>query len=366
MAAPHCIVVGAGILGASIAWHLTESGARVSVLEAGEAGGLATRDSWAWINASWGHAEPYFRLRQRAMAEWQRLDAAVPGLGWRRCGGLLWDLPPADLQAYAAQHQAWGYRLAWLDAAQIRQRVPALRQPPTAALWAPDEAQVEPLAASLALLAAAQARGATLHTHTPVRALVERAGRVVGVRSDAGVQWADEVVIAAGSGSAALLQTLGLALPIQAPEGLLVYSQPTQALLPCLLMAPQLHVRQTLDGRLLAGADYGGRVDASDPQAQAKTLWAAVQATLHGTEGLAMAGYSLGQRPTPADGLPLVGRPQQCAGLYLAVTHSGITLAPALGLFAAQELLQGPRDALLAPFHPDRLLPRSDAAEPLA
>ena len=357
MAAPHCIVIGSGIIGASIAWHLAEAGARVSVLEAGSAGGLATRDSWAWINASWGNPEPYFRLRLRAMAEWQRLDAAVPGLGWQRCGGLLWDLAPEALQAYAAQHRAWGYKLEWWEAPQIGQRVPALRQPPPRALWAPDEAQAEPLQASLALLAAAQARGATLHTGTPVRALVAQAGRVVGVRTDAGVVWADEVIIAAGTGSAALLDALGLPLPIEAPVGLLVHSTPTRPLLPCLLMTPALHVRQTRDGRLLAGADYVGRVDEGDPEVQAQALWASVKDTLHGTAGLALERFSLGRRPTPADGLPLLGRPRNLAGLYLAVTHSGVTLAPAVGVFAAQELLQGQRDALLSPFHPDRLLP---------
>jgi glycine/D-amino acid oxidase-like deaminating enzyme len=64
---PHVLIVGAGIIGASIAWHLVRAGARVTVTDAGEPGGIATRNSWAWINASWGNPEPYFRLRARAM-----------------------------------------------------------------------------------------------------------------------------------------------------------------------------------------------------------------------------------------------------------------------------------------------------------
>ena len=57
------IVVGSGIIGASIAWHLTVAGAAVTVVDEGEPGGQATRNSWAWINARWGNSEPYFRLR---------------------------------------------------------------------------------------------------------------------------------------------------------------------------------------------------------------------------------------------------------------------------------------------------------------
>ena len=69
MSRPHVLIVGAGIIGASIAWHLVRAGARVTVIDARETGGIATRNSWAWINASWGNPEPYFRLRVRAMDE---------------------------------------------------------------------------------------------------------------------------------------------------------------------------------------------------------------------------------------------------------------------------------------------------------
>ena len=79
-ASKQIIVVGAGIIGASIAWHLTRAGAGVTIVEAGQPGGVATPASFAWINASWGNPEPYFRLRMRSIAEWTRLAAAVPDI----------------------------------------------------------------------------------------------------------------------------------------------------------------------------------------------------------------------------------------------------------------------------------------------
>ena len=93
------IVIGSGIIGASVAWHLAKSGADVTVIDEGEAGGLATRNSWAWINASWGNPEPYFRLRMRSIAEWHRMSAVVQGLSLNWCGGLIWDLPPDSLDS---------------------------------------------------------------------------------------------------------------------------------------------------------------------------------------------------------------------------------------------------------------------------
>lgn len=101
-AAKHVIVVGAGIIGASIAWHLAKAGANVTIVADSGAGGVATPNSFAWINASWGNPEPYFRLRTRSMAEWTRLAHDVPGIPLAWCGALCWDLPPAELEAYAA------------------------------------------------------------------------------------------------------------------------------------------------------------------------------------------------------------------------------------------------------------------------
>ena len=127
---PNVLIVGAGIIGASIAWHLCRGGARVTVIESGTPGGIATRRSWAWINASRGNPEPYFRLRMRAMAEWRRLEQELPELRVSWSGGLIWDMAPAELDAYAAEHGAWGYGIRHVDRAEITRIEPALAEPP--------------------------------------------------------------------------------------------------------------------------------------------------------------------------------------------------------------------------------------------
>jgi glycine/D-amino acid oxidase-like deaminating enzyme len=79
-----------------------------------------------------------------------------------------------------------------------------------------------------------------------------------------------------------------------------------------------------------------------------------MKSMLKDADRLEYEGYTLGFRPTPADGFPALGRPKGVGNLYVAVTHSGVTLAPAIGLFAAQEILEGARDRLLAPYGADR------------
>ena len=356
MAGKRVIVVGAGIIGASIAWHLAKAGAEVTVIEADEPGGVATRNSWAWINASWGNPEVYFRLRTRSMAEWRRIDREVPGLDVSWCGGLTWDLPPDKLEAYAVEHIAWGYGIRRVDRAGALRIEPNIKQPPDFALHVAEEGKVEPLAAAAAFLAGAEAMGVTVLRNSPVKWLEEKNGRITGVCINDGVLHADDVVIAAGAGAATLLGSIGLSYDIGAPAGLLVHSKPTGEVLHTLLQTPELHVRQTSEGRLVAGSDFSGADPADNPRGAASALYQQVQDMVVGADQVEMDFHTVGFRPTPGDGFPMIGRPQSREGLYITVMHSGITLAPAVGLFASAELLEGKRDPLIAPYHPDRLL----------
>ena len=359
MTGKSIIVVGAGIIGASISWHLAKAGAEVTVLDAGEPGGVATRNSWAWINATWGNPETYFRLRVRSMEEWRRIDREVPGMDVRWCGGLLWDLPPGQLEAYAVEHSSWGYGIRRIDRKEVLRIEPNIKKPPDFALHVAQEGKVEPLAAALAFLAGAEAMGVKVLRKAHVKWLEEKNGRVIGVCTDEGVLHADEVVIAAGVGARTLLESIDIALGFTVPSGLLVHSKPMDEVLHGLVMSPDLHVRQTSEGRLVAGIDFAGSFQEEDLQNAAAALYKSVQGMVAGAENVAMDFHTLGFKPTPADGFPMIGRPQNREGLYLTVMHSGITLAPAVGLFATDELLEGRRDPLIAPYHPDRLLKAS-------
>jgi glycine/D-amino acid oxidase-like deaminating enzyme len=348
------IVIGSGIIGASAAWHLAKAGAKVTVIEARRIGGLATRNSWAWINASWGNPEPYFRLRLRSIAEWHRLAGDVPALRVNWCGGLIWDLPAQDLDAYADERSTWGAPIRRVSRAEILAIEPNLSNVPDHGYHVPGEGMVEPLATAETLLAAAKELGAEILDQTPVKWLVEQEGRVVGVMTDDGMIHADETVVAAGEATARLLDGLGITLRMTAPAGLLSHSRPAPKLMNGLVMTPGLHIRQTKEGRLVAGTDFAGADPEGDAEALAEDLQAKVEAMVRGAEGLGLEFLTVGYRPTPADGLAAIGRFGNREGLYAIVTHSGVTLAPALGLFAATELLTGMRDALLTPFAPDR------------
>lgn len=351
---PHVLVIGAGILGASTAWHLARSRARVTVTDAHEPGGVATRNSWAWINASWGNRKQYFRLRVHAIGEWHRLEREVPGVHVAWVGSLLWELPPGDLKTFQAEHSAWGYDVRLIDRPEIRRIEPYLVDLPELAVHAPHEGALEPLATTRALLAAAEALGAKVIANNRVSSIQMRGGRVIGAETSVGLVKADEVVVAAGIETSALLAAIGVRLPIRAAPALLVRTPPHDRRLNGLVMSPEMQLRQTPEGRFVAALEPPDQT--SDPKGTQAAAFAIdrVKRMLASTSGLAMDSHILGLRPIPEDGFPAVGRAPGVAGLYVAATHSGITLASAIGRFIADEILIGEGNDLVKPYGIDR------------
>jgi glycine/D-amino acid oxidase-like deaminating enzyme len=81
-----------------------------------------------------------------------------------------------------------------------------------------------------------------------------------------------------------------------------------------------------------------------------------IRATVRGTDEITMERYSIGYRPMPQDERPIIGLVPGIEGLYVAVMHSGITNAPAIGAYAADEILHDHRHDLIAPYGIERFL----------
>ena len=119
-------------------------------------------------------------------------------------------------------------------------------------------------------------------------------------------------------------------------------------------------MRQTAEGRVIAGSDFGGTNPGNNPQKAADELFAKVKAMLRGGDTLELDFYTVGYRPTPKDGFPIIGGVDAAPGLYLAVLHSGVTLAPLVGSVAAAEIIGGYPDPQLSPFRLSRFAQASE------
>ncbi|MEU0693685.1 FAD-binding oxidoreductase [Streptomyces niveus] len=329
------VVVGAGIVGASVAYHAARAGASVTLVDAGRPGAGVTADSFAWIGASGVLEGPAGRLRATATAEYHRLGAELPGLPVNWSGSLRW---PREGSAPTA-----GIGQTIVDAATVATLEPAVRQPPEWALWAPGDGSVDSVGMTEGLVAGARTHGARVHLDTPVTGVRrDAAGRIAGVETAAGPLSGTTVVLAAGVATAALGASVGVRVPVEpSPSPLFRLSAPA-GLVRTLVNTEDFDLRQVAPDRLIAAADSPER-----------TL-AAVRSTFRGAGSVELLSTSIGVRPMPADGAPIIGPVAEVPGLYVAVMHAAVTLAAAVGRLVARELVDGTVEPALSGCRPDR------------
>lgn len=329
------VVVGAGILGASVAYQAARAGAAVTLIDARRSGAGATADSFAWIGAAGVRTGPAAGLRATATEAYRRLEAELPGLPVTWSGSLSWDTEDGAPEAGPGQEI--------VDSATVATLEPALRQPPEWAVWTPGDGAVDPVGVTKRLIADARAHGARVRLDTPVTAVRrDAAGRVVGVETATGPLSGATVVLAAGVATAALGAPLGLRVPVEPSPATLFGLRAPAGLVRTVVNTRDFDLRQVATDQLLAAADSPER-----------TL-AAVRSTFRGAMNVELLSTRVGARPMPADGEPIVGPVAEVPGLYLAVMHSAVTLAPAVGRLVARELVDGTVEPALAGCRLDR------------
>jgi len=283
---------------------------------------------------------------------WRELQAELPDLPVRFGGTLNWEDAPEQIEEVQRALNDGGNPARLVPKAEIAKLEPRLAAPPDVAIDASSEGVADPTRIAEALLFAALSLGAKLRTNAKVLGLAFDAGRVSGVEIPGEVVGGDAVVLATGIGTADLLAAHDFTLPMDNAPGLLISTPPVAKVTDRVLTSQSLHVWQQDDGGLLLGEDFGG----TDPSEGEDKIVARVLHKLDGyfdgIDGVGVAATTVKKRPKPIDGLPALGRVPGLDDLWVATTHSGITLAPIIGQSLAAEIL-GPK--MVKALHPYRV-----------
>lgn len=360
------VVIGAGIVGANVAFRLAEGGAKVTVVEAARVGEGTSARSFAWTNAHRKTPRAYYDLNIGGMQAHRDLRDRFPQGGWWHDAGTVeWAAPGEDRDVFTDRVERlrdWGYAAEIIDHARLREIEPdidaaAVGDAPIG--FFPDEGWVDPILIAHTLLREALRLGATLLTEQGPARLVIRGGKAVGVACAAGDIPADFVVNCTGCWSNSVTEEKRLQVPLAPTTGMLAYTAPVAANLRTVVMAAQCHIRADGAGRLVIRQDHYDRTvlphTPVDTALREADKLVAIAAEVVPSIGKARAeAVRIGVRALPADGKPAIGQIGELAGYYVAVTHSGVTLAPFLGQLIADEILAGRKRDELAPFRPDR------------
>lgn len=319
------VVVGAGIVGASVVYHLARCGAPVTMIDRGAAPGAGvTGGSFAWIGGcggDWpGGAED---LRGSVLADYRRLEDELPDVAVCWSGSLTWGGAQVGLDLGEGRFR--------VGADEIRRMEPGLRTPPDWAVHTPSDGAVDPVAVTAALVRAARALGARVVLGAAGVALRIAGSGVTGVTSSVGFHPASTVVLAVGTAVPELVAPLGVELSADASPACLVRLAAPPGLVRTIVAGPDFEVREGRAGQLLMTVPRPSDGD---------TALSRLRAAFHGADRCRVLDSRVSARPLPADG-PLLGPLTSDGSVYVAVLHSAVTLAPTVGRLLARELATG-------------------------
>jgi len=360
-AAPKKIVVaGGGIVGAAIAYRLARRGADVTLLEKAKPAAGATGKSFAWINATFSkQPRHYFDLNVMGMAGWRRMDDEFLGDLQIQWGGCVEWYPPGKeaeaLRKDVRRAQDWGYTTHSVDQAEFRRLLPFLLPGPMAAAsYCEQEGTVDPVLVTQAFIDRAMRYGARALYPCEVTGMVRENGTVRAVETSQGRMELDALVLATGVDTTHVAAMAEVHVPLKASPGVLARTVPAAPLLGRVALGPQAHMKQNPDGRMVTGSDFGGTPVTDSSMAFGKKLLERAAAYLPELAKTKLEAVTLGWRVMPKDEYPILGFAERCPNLYIAATHSGVTLAPVIAHFAALEILDGARVEMLAPYRLSR------------
>src|SRR5215470_4567548 len=333
------VIAGAGIIGASIALELAETGLRVALFDAHEPGREASWASGGMISPAPENAGmiPFMPMSLASVALYpdfiRRVEAASgTTVGYRQKGAidvLLDGNIQEEVSTVVALQHGVGLRAEALTSERVRSMEPALTEDTQAAIFRPDEASLNTRAFSDATLKAAQHQGVEIHAHNGAKALWKESNRCKGLTLEKGQVAAKWTIVAAGCFSARIDGVAPYA-PLQPAKGQMIALRCESVQIEHILWLEHKYLVPQRDGRIIAGStiEYTG----FDHDVTAGGVELILREVMRMVPGLASARIEetwAGLRPDSPDHLPIIG-PTDLEGLLVATGHfrSGILLAP--------------------------------------
>jgi sarcosine oxidase subunit beta len=368
-ASVEVLVIGGGVIGSSIAYHVARQGRKVLVVERQ---GIATEPTASWASAGgvrlWEQDPPEAALARAAIERWPGLAEELEAdPEYRQGGHLLLAESEAEaeyLHAFVQRQHGLGFtQVSFLDRQAVFGSVPGLGGQVIAGSFSAASGHANPRRTTRAFANAAKRHGAIYWTATECLALHRVADRVVGALTGHGTVRAEQVVLAAGAWSRDLAKSIGIQLPLRARVLQVLRSTPAPAgaLAPVVSAVGRvLSLKQEASGALVVG---GGWLGDASPDGRSYTLreesragnWATACELFPPLRKLRCAVAWGGLQAQCLDDLPLIGSFSGLKGLTMAVgSWYGFALAPAIGSCVADQLAGRPTPEL-DQLSPDRI-----------
>ena len=376
------VIIGGGVVGCSIAYHLAGRGVRdVLVLERETVGSGTTSKAAGGIRAQFP-TETEIRFSLEAIRVFERFeDEFGVDPGYKKIGYLFLVSDPADLRGFEermALQRRLGVDVRVITPEDAKKLVPALRVDDlVAAVWGPTDGLAGPAEVTNAFAKRARERGVRIAEGVRVTAIEREGDRVTGVTTTDGAVSAPVVVNAAGPVGATVARLAGVDVPVQPRRRHIFYTEPFPEIPgPIPLTTDRgsgFYFRKELEQILFSPGDVEDIGSDYDVPMDWRRLDEAVDLAVRRVpmlETAKIAGGWAGLRPLTPDDHAIIGWAPGVQGFFLAVGFGGhgFQHSPATGRHVADWIVDGKPSMDLSLFDPARFATgrATDGATPVS
>jgi glycine/D-amino acid oxidase-like deaminating enzyme len=354
------VIIGGGVMGASIAFHLAARGVtNVVLLEAKDLASEGTGHSGALVRQHYSQ-DVVTRIALRSVEIFEQFEqltgrkGVFHQTGWIKLGTLAMRV---SMERLVERHRRIGVDVRTLSLSDLEAAIPGINVDGIgAALIEPRGGHADPVATTLGFADAARARGVEINRRTAATGIHVQHGKVVAVETAAGAVATRTVVDAAGPWGARVASWIGVDVPIQVTrEQDVVLACDDGSLMPLIPVSNGVdrdYWRREEGVRLLVGDGHPKEIEVADPGNFNRRADASFEAMIMGrlrhrlpafaAQARIDGGYASLYDVTP-DWHPVLGRVPEVEGFLLCLGFSGhgFKLGPAIGELMAEEIVDG-------------------------
>ncbi len=349
------IVVGAGIIGTTIAYELSKRGTNVILIDKNKPGYGCSGSSFAWINATYPKQPYSYNLFSQLGINAFHLIEKELSLDIKWNGSLEWALKIEDqskliksinkLKSYPkfSPTEIIGYK----KAEQLEPNIKFKNN--KSIVFSRSDGAIDPKDAISKMISGIRTNGGSILYPCKFEKILESNDAFTKIKTSTGILKCQNIIFCNGTD---LDNSFGTKF-LKAPRpGVIIKTEPTESLVNAIVYGPQIHAHQQRNGQLIIGEQITTPLKES-PKNHLRRINKHFKNMVRTSNNLNASEVLVGWRPIPKDDLPIIGRFKN-KSIYLAVMHSGISLAAIVGTLVTQEIVDEVDSLLLNDFRPSR------------
>lgn len=342
------VIIGAGLVGSALAWGLARSGQRSLLLDAEDLSLRASRANFAliWVQGKGPGAPHYARWTMKAAQLWPQFAAELKetsgiDVALRQRGAFTFALTETELENAKTVTETVARELgtdaaihSLLNHSETAQMVPAIGRTVVGSVFSPLDGDVNSLRLFRALHTGMVNLGAIYEPHSEVTEIIPQSNGFL-IKGAWGEVFSQRTILAAGTGNSRLAQMVGVDAPTTRSKGQVLVTEKCAPFFPY----TSATLRQTDEGGVMIGDSEETHTDSITTNQDISTVLADRAIRTFPCLGRVHVIRSwAGFRVKTPDGLPIYQQSEKYPGAYIAMCHSGVTLAANHALIIADQI----------------------------